>query len=247
MNNQTKAIMLIIPDVHGRTFWRSATKKYPNLPTIFLGDYLDPYTHLDGILPADAFAEFQKILKFKKENEDRVTLLLGNHDVHYFTPRLSCSRKDWQNEATIAQLFINNLQYFKLCKTINVGDMQILFSHAGIIPGWLNKHFQDLDVNDIKQIEIILNSKLQFEDLFVKFINDSLMDVPISRWGDALYGSMVWADMEDHISSNNRLRDVYQVFGHTQQKSEPVITEHFANLDCRKAFLLLDDGTLVKA
>lgn len=65
-------------------FWRSAVQKYPDLPTIFLGDYLDPYTYYDGILPSEALEEFNDILHFKKQNSDRVTLLLGNHDVHYF-------------------------------------------------------------------------------------------------------------------------------------------------------------------
>jgi len=31
-------ILLIIPDIHGRLFWISATRKYPDLPVIFLGD-----------------------------------------------------------------------------------------------------------------------------------------------------------------------------------------------------------------
>lgn len=33
--------ILIIPDVHGRTFWKYAIDKYDKV--IFLGDYLDPY------------------------------------------------------------------------------------------------------------------------------------------------------------------------------------------------------------
>lgn len=52
--------MLIIPDVHGRIFWRKAVESYPDLPTVFLGDYLDPYTHYDGILPSEAFLEFKE-------------------------------------------------------------------------------------------------------------------------------------------------------------------------------------------
>lgn len=105
MKQINKPIRLIIPDVHGRTFWRSAIQKYPDLPTIFLGDYLDPYTHYDGILPSEAFWEFQKILQYKKDNPERVTLLLGNHDVHYFGACLNSSRKDWINQDKIATLF----------------------------------------------------------------------------------------------------------------------------------------------
>ena len=38
---------IIIPDVHGRDFWRETVKTYinTNVVFIFLGDYLDPYPH----------------------------------------------------------------------------------------------------------------------------------------------------------------------------------------------------------
>ena len=40
MNNRK---LIIIPDVHGRSFWRDAVKRNPGAEFIFLGDYLDPY------------------------------------------------------------------------------------------------------------------------------------------------------------------------------------------------------------
>ena len=33
---------LIIPDVHGRDFWKDAANRFPG-NIVFLGDYLDPY------------------------------------------------------------------------------------------------------------------------------------------------------------------------------------------------------------
>ena len=35
--------LTIIPDVHGRPFWRDAVKDVAETPVVFLGDYLDPY------------------------------------------------------------------------------------------------------------------------------------------------------------------------------------------------------------
>ena len=37
--------ILVIPDVHGRTFWKEPVGKYINVVdrVVFLGDYLDPY------------------------------------------------------------------------------------------------------------------------------------------------------------------------------------------------------------
>ena len=35
--------LIIIPDVHGRDFWRKAVCENPDGEFVFLGDYLDPY------------------------------------------------------------------------------------------------------------------------------------------------------------------------------------------------------------
>ena len=66
--------LVIIPDVHGRGFWRDAVRDDPDGEFLFLGDYLDPY-ELEGISEAEAFRGLEDILEFKKENPDRVTLL----------------------------------------------------------------------------------------------------------------------------------------------------------------------------
>lgn len=245
IDNTNKPMMLIIPDVHGRIFWRKAVESYPDLPTVFLGDYLDPYTHYDGILQSEAFLEFKEILKFKRQNKERVTLLLGNHDVHYFGAKQNSSRKDWMNQEKIESIFVNNLSLFKLTKLIRVGDKQYLFSHAGIIPEWLEWHFEEVDLSDTDQVSKLLNDKLNDVETFRQFVCSALMDRSASRWGYARYPSIVWADVEDHQYQQRRLPNVYQIFGHTQQEFEPVITEQYANLDCRKSFLLMDDGELV--
>ena len=78
--------ILIVPDVHGRTFWRRAKELVKNYQKIiFLGDYLDPYSY-EGINPDMAFIEFLDIIEFKKKYPKKVTLLLGNHDLHYLSP-----------------------------------------------------------------------------------------------------------------------------------------------------------------
>ena len=74
--------MIIIPDVHGRRFWRDAVKGHEEDKIVFLGDYVDPY-EWEGITPGDAFLELKDIIAFKKAHPDNVTLLLGNHDLGY--------------------------------------------------------------------------------------------------------------------------------------------------------------------
>lgn len=203
-------ILLIIPDIHGRLFWISSTRKYPDLPVIFLGDYLDPYTHYEGILPSEALANFKEIIDFKKANMERVTLLLGNHDIHYF-------------------------------------DKDFLFTHAGVDLDWLRYRMPKVNVNDVHNICKSLNDKVMTEESLFDFVFNGLMDVSASRWGYARYPSPVWTDETDHQYMRERLPNVYQVFGHTQQESEPVITEQYACLDCRRAFLITNKGNIIEA
>ena len=66
--------ILIIPDVHGRKFWRNPVQKYLNDPDthiVFLGDYLDPYPDIDNITAEEAFEEFKELIKtVKNSNND---------------------------------------------------------------------------------------------------------------------------------------------------------------------------------
>ena len=72
------------------------------------------------------------------------------------------------------------------------------------------------------------------------------MDISASRWGYAKYPSPVWADVSDHQYTQKGIPNVYQVFGHTQQDSDPIIAEQYACLDCRRAFLLTSSGNIVE-
>ena len=88
MNCRQQNAIIIIPDVHGCSFWREPSEKYRQADFVFLGDYLDPYPE-DNIRDDDAFQGLVDIVAFKKAYPDRVTLLWGNHDLHYFSKQFS--------------------------------------------------------------------------------------------------------------------------------------------------------------
>ena len=54
---------------------------------------------------------------------------------------------------------------------------------------------------------------------------------------------MVWADIEEMRASSPQ-PETYQIFGHTMQYDDPIITDTFACLDCRAAFSLHQTGTI---
>ena len=78
--------IVICGDVHGCDYWKVGAEYLRNNPEakmIFLGDYLDPYTGWEGVTSEEALVNFKELLEFANENEDRVILLYGNHDLFY--------------------------------------------------------------------------------------------------------------------------------------------------------------------
>ena len=75
---------------------------------------------------------------------------------------------------------------------------------------------------------------------------ETLAQAGMIRGGGYLTGSIVWAD-SDESALSRPLPNVYQVFGHTQQfDGSPIITDHYACLDCRSCFSLDSTGTFTQ-
>lgn len=239
----SSAQILVIPDIHGRTFWKEAVDKHPSLPVVFLGDYLDPYASED-ITPEEALANFKDIIAFKQANMDRVTLLIGNHEIHYLDSFYYFSRKDTLNAAYIHQLLIDHLPLFSMASQAEINGKNFLFTHAGIVASWWKKHFPDTPT-DVTSICNALNDMMKNRETLGSFIDNALMDITKQRGGGSEAGSCLWADLEEHKKSKS-FSGIYQVFGHTQQKKKAVIKKSFANLDCRKAFLITASGEIVE-
>lgn len=237
-----KAQILVIPDVHGRTFWKEAVDKNPDLPVVFLGDYLDPYS-AEEISEKHALVNFQEILDFKKSNMERVTLLIGNHELHYLDMELEFSRKDTVNAPLIHDMLYENLKLFRIATFAQSDRKTFLFSHAGILESWWKKHFPNVGDN-INDVCNALNNKLSDDSTITSFINEALMDASKARGGEDEAGSCVWADINEHKGKKGFLSNVYQVFGHSQLKKKAKIKKGYADLDCRKAFVIMSDGAI---
>lgn len=241
---------LIVPDIHGRNFWREPVKKAleENIDIIFLGDYLDAYPEeFDPGIDYHklAFEGFEDILKLKKENPDKITLLLGNHCCSYLIGTNVCDcRRDRLRYQTIQTLFRQNKANFSLIKEIKQEDKRFIISHAGVSFQWLES----------------LNSGTFDRHNFVDFVNNeytimmrneypentsfaySLATCSYFRGGWNPYGSIIWADVREFIKSyDNNIG--YQIFGHTRCY-EPIVTKDFAMLDCSKCFYL-DNGQIL--
>jgi len=247
MRKKDNAMVLMIPDIHGRKFWKKAVEDYPDLPVVFLGDYLDPYTWLEDIDEGEALENFKEILDYARANSDRVTLLMGNHDIHYFSEYLNCSRKDEKRAPQICQLLTDNFSLFSMACHYETNGRTFLLSHAGVLVGWMKTYFPSVDLGDADAICRALNGKMDSIATFMPFVFNGLMDVSRYRGGDAEYGSVVWADDTEHLHSSHDLPGIYQIFGHNQQSRFPIIEWNFACIDVRCAFVLTTEGTILEA
>ena len=212
--------ILIVPDVHGRAFWHRALELVDQVDQIvFLGDYLDPYSH-EGISFDLALEEFNKILEFKKEYPDLITLLVGNHDMHYIIKDfMDCSRRNTDMLDQLHKLYNSNLDLFNL---IHIED-DWLFSHAGVYKGWMDKY------------------EFTLEDLNLKTFLGShwpaLEDLSMYRGGYNYVGSCIWADIRESVK-NELFPGYKQIVGHTQLNNKPYITDKIACVDVRRCFIL---------
>lgn len=242
-------MLLIIPDVHGRNFWKKAVDENIDKvdKIVFLGDYLDPYIGWEDITRKQAIANFDEIIDFKSENKDKVVLLLGNHDEPYIDKRnfFTRSRHDSSNAYHIERMFKSHRSLFQLAYEDYIGDKGYLFTHAGLLPQWYELH-KDL----IGELTIANLNRLQDTPQGIR----ALCEVPRYRGGWDKYGSIVWSDVSDMVTAIHELKETdgttvndklpwdYQIFGHSQQEEHPIITKEFACLDCRKAFILNGEG-----
>lgn len=232
--------LLIIPDVHGRAFWEDIVERYPQSHVVFMGDYLDPYPD-EGITTADAGLNTFSIILYKFKYPDRVTLLLGNHDLHYIDDDLSYSRK--QKDEWLPDLWgpskESNFALFDVAYSLHLGNKDYLLTHAGVLPQWWKKHFPNIPASAQTIVETLNSS---FHDAPVAFIRQALREVSAYRGGNDEVGSCMWAHIQEHLNGPS-FPDIYQIFGHAQF-DEPQIYPNFADIDCHQAFLLDSEGHL---
>lgn len=213
--------ILIVPDVHGRSFWHKAEELIDSVDkVVFLGDYLDPYGN-EGITFDTALEEFDKILEFKDKYGDKVVMLIGNHDCHYIsTSFMDCSRLNYLKRHDIHELYMKHIDKFQLVWEYG----KWLFSHAGVYELWLEWYALTLD-----------NLK-NFKD-FKENNFPSLECLSYYRGGWQRVGSCVWADIRESLPYK-LLEGYHHVVGHTQLNSGPYKADNITCVDVRRCFIL---------
>lgn len=232
--------VLVIPDDHGRGFWKEFVKGHENEMIVFLGDYVDPYPH-ENISEEEALANLLDIIEFKKEHKDNVVLLLGNHDCSYrYNTSLCNCRYAKRLAADFRRAFNDNKELFQLAFECNVCGKEYIFSHAGVPDNWIsNIEAECYRIQGETNVEFL--NRLYKNEIWQ--LLDYLRYVAHIRGGFDPWGSCIWCDVREWLREDTLVdSNVYQVFGHTQLIEEPIITEKIACLDCRRGFFITKNG-----
>lgn len=197
--------VIIIPDLHGKSCWEKVDISLYD-KVIFLGDYVDCFKKSDS----EIILNLNNIIEFKKNNYEKVELLLGNHDFPYLFPNESfrCSgfRRSYANILT--EIYKNNIDLFKVAFQIE----DYLFTHAGVSKYWydmiLFKESKYVEYLETYNVSEVLNSILKTSDknLF---------------WSDL---SPIWIRPESLI--NDLYNDYYQIVGHTKMSDIIIHTDN---------------------
>jgi len=219
--------ILIVPDIHGRNFWKPALEYKGEV--IFLGDYADPYPH-ENFSDENAYRGLLEIIDFKQKNPDRVTLLVGNHELHYYDSDFECSRfsEDYYEDYHKLLTQSPTAGLFQVCKQID----NYMFIHAGITKIWYKLHHKELSKSGATLEE-------QINNLFIKD-KTPFSEVSYHRGGFNLSESPLWADIHEFYDESEPFdENIIQIIGHTQMDGKvPLSIKNTRLLDNRQLYLL---------
>ena len=240
--------ILIIPDIHGRDFWKEPVKKVledTNAHIVFIGDYTDPYSsewEPNFFYRQHTVDNFKEIIEMKKQNSDRITLLLGNHDCGYAIGDDVCSsRMDKIHQSELEKLFRENRELFQIAEECDIAGKHFIFSHAGILKGWVKSVWGDeADDTDFNVVSRLNNAWLDNDMNILSRLGDY---DDYRGWDGFQYGSPMWSDIRSWIRVTPEETYGFNIVGHTQL-SHQVVLDQIADLDCRKVFYIDDQGLL---
>jgi len=192
--------ILVLGDIHGLTSWKGIVQAEEWDVCVFLGDYFDSWDHT----AEEQIENFRDIWAFKMatefEDEDRkVILLMGNHDLHYLIPSEEYSGYNRIHMKEIQDALLKAKSEMQAAYELD----GYLFTHAGVTKTWARDNGIDTD-NIVEGINALNLEKFKFSQ------------VDTSGYGQHVSQGPMWVRPE---SLEKDAVDIYiQVVGHTKQK-----------------------------
>jgi hypothetical protein len=202
---------IIIGDIHGLNTWKNIVQQ-EQVPCriIFMGDYFDSF----NILGIDQIYNFNEIINFKKESQHEVILLIGNHDHHYLDVGEIYSGYQHHLQWDIKDAIRSNIMHLQIAYQLE----NLIFSHAGLSPIWLNRIFGENEWEPITAVTQV-NERYLSRPRDFNFASGTM-----SPTGDSIEQGPLWIRPRSLMKSNNLeeinfKNDFIQIVGHTCQPS----------------------------
>lgn len=220
---------IVIGDLHGRLSVYETIYNYckeNNYDLICVGDYTDSLevgTKKQHKLLRRLFSDTDQMV----EHPVNVTLLMGNHDLHYLNMKFKCSgyrlNKYLQFHSWYTKLFFNGqlLPYFVIPNT------NILITHAGFTHNLIKKYIPNPDVVEFHDVVDFLQVECKNFQSDVLYGYTSIDDYPIYRIGKSSggnypYGGIFWCRPTDEEFVY--MPNIRQIMGHTS--TDNIIEAH---------------------
>lgn len=131
-------MLIAIGDIHGRPTWKDIVNNHPEDVDkwVFIGDYFDSF----DIGVQDQINNFLDIIEFKKNNMDKVDLLIGNHDFHYLFFEDPCQYSGYNEKYSLSIHHILD-KHRDLLQLATCFDDKYLFTHAGVTQTWFDNTY----------------------------------------------------------------------------------------------------------
>jgi hypothetical protein len=207
--------LVAIGDIHGRDIWKQIVAKEQDADEfVFVGDYFDSFT-VKGV---DQINNFLDIIEFKKQSKVPVTLLLGNHDYHYYPGIDETSTSGYQTlmAPSIKHVVGDNKQHLQAAYQSG----EFIFSHAGFSSMWLDDIVEDWDVTNMVDK---VNELFKYQPGLIAYRSFKMINETewygAQGYGDETFQGPIWIRPKSLMKANyDTLRkQIIQVVGHTPQ------------------------------
>lgn len=197
-----------IGDLHGRDIWKKVIPMKDNYDKIiFMADFCDSY----DLSNAQILHNLREIIEFKKDNFDKIILLIGNHDTSYFYfPDYYCEGFRAEAYPALQILFNDHKDLFQ----VSYQYKNYLWTHAGVTNKWLS------EFKPMAEERKIWDDGLPLSDILNMSNETSLRDKLFQKSGwrlkpinENLNGGIIWADISE--TRKGYLEGYHQIVGHT--------------------------------
>ena len=208
--------LVAIGDIHGRDIWKQIIAQEQDADEfVFVGDYFDSFT----VKGPDQINNFLDIIEFKKQSKVPVTLLIGNHDYHYYPGIDETSTSGYQTvlAPSIKHVVGDNKQHLQAAYQSG----EFVFTHAGLSSIWLDDIVEGWDVNNMVNR---VNELLQYQPGLIAYRSFKMINETewygAQGYGDETFQGPLWIRPKSLMKANyDTLRkQIIQVVGHTPQK-----------------------------